>query len=96
MLANESYLQKKYGDPSVKKTLIVPISSDKGLCGGVNSAIVKDVKSTIGEDRSSYRIMTIGDKGNAGLIRPYPDILDASITAIAVPFNFPTAGAIAH
>lgn len=37
MLDNESYLQKKKPANSVKKTLLVPFTSDKGLCGGINS-----------------------------------------------------------
>jgi F-type H+-transporting ATPase subunit gamma len=41
MLDNESYLQKKKATPTIKKSLLVPLTSDKGLCGGVNSSIVR-------------------------------------------------------
>lgn len=45
VFANETYLQKKKADAApAKKTLLVPITSDKGLCGGVNSGIVREVK----------------------------------------------------
>ena len=41
LLDNETYLQKKLPEYSIKKSLIVPVTSDKGLCGGCNSAIVR-------------------------------------------------------
>ena len=41
ILANESYLHKKKTPIPVKKTLLVPITTDKGLCGGTNSSVVR-------------------------------------------------------
>ena len=77
---NESYLAKKKATDSIKKTLIVPFSSDKGLCGGVNSTIVREVKSIVGNDRNGHKILSIGDKGTNGLVRPFPDLLVNAIT----------------
>jgi F-type H+-transporting ATPase subunit gamma len=96
MLDNESYLQKKKSTPTIKKSLLVPITSDKGLCGGVNSTIVRFCKVLLKENRNLYKLVVIGDKGTLALQRPYPDILHASINQIATPMNFPTAGSIAH
>jgi len=80
MLDNESYLQKKKPEMQAKKTLLVPITSDKGLCGGVNSSIVREVKAIIGKDRAPYNIFVVGEKGALALTRPFPDILLASIS----------------
>lgn len=96
VMNNESYLSKKKTNEAIKKTLIVPFSSDKGLCGGVNSTIIREVKNIVGEDRHSHKILSIGDKGTNGLVRPYPDILVNAITDLSTPVNFSLASAIAH
>lgn len=62
MLANETYLQKRNPTIKVNKTLIVPMTSDKGLCGGVNSSIIRDVRNTIKLNRSGYKMFLIGEK----------------------------------
>lgn len=46
---------------------MVPITSDKGLCGGVNSSIVREVKAIVGKDHAPYKIFSIGEKGTLGL-----------------------------
>lgn len=96
MMDNESYLQKKKQTPTVKKSLLVPITSDRGLCGGVNSSIVRFVKNEVKDNRGAYKLAVVGDKGTLGLVRPFPDLIAASINQIATPINFPTAGSIAH
>lgn len=83
MLANESYLQKKNITPNVKKILLVPMTGDKGLCGGCNSSIVRAVKEIVNKtQRDKYQIYSIGLKGTNGLVRPFPDLLVKSITEI--------------
>jgi hypothetical protein len=55
-----------------KTSLIVAITSDRGLCGGVNSSIVKDVKRLIRENPDSqHSIMLVGDKGRDGITRAH-------------------------
>lgn len=50
------------------KIVMVPITSDKGLCGAVNSSVVRNIKSTVaGQNRDRYSIFAIGDKGSTGL-----------------------------
>lgn len=78
------------------KTLLVPITSDKGLCGGVNSGIVREVKAQVNKRRDRYVLFPVGDKGALGLVRPFPDILHSGISAIQTPVSFSTAAAIAH
>jgi F-type H+-transporting ATPase subunit gamma len=79
-------MQKKMpnesSDPNV---VLVPITSDKGLCGAVNSTIVRELKKIFNQpniNRSKYQIFSIGDKGTAGLTRPFPDCLKTSITKV--------------
>jgi F-type H+-transporting ATPase subunit gamma len=70
--------------------LLVPITSDKGLCGGVNSNIIREVKAMVKADRSAYKLFVVGDKGSVALSRSMSDILDSAITNINTPINFPT------
>lgn len=37
------------GDVAEPNVLLVPITSDKGLCGAVNSSIVRNVKKMVDE-----------------------------------------------
>jgi ATP synthase, F1 gamma subunit len=78
------------------KTLLVPFTSDRGLCGGVNSGIVREIKALAGKRREKYTIFPIGEKGTLALMRPFPDILYKSITNILTPISFTTAAAIAQ
>jgi len=96
IFANEGYLQKKNLTFTPKKSLLVPITSDKGLCGGVNSGIVRDVKSLVLPNRSAYRIFVLGEKGTSALIRPFPDLLHTSVSEMIYPMNFTVASSLAH
>jgi len=96
ILANENYLQKKNLTFPIKKSLVVPVTSDKGLCGGVNSGIVRDVKSFVTPNRTAYKIFVIGEKGTAGLMRPLPDCLHTSVNELLYPMNFTVASSLAH
>lgn len=84
------------GEVGEASTVVVPISSDKGFCGAINSSIVRDVKRMIKpSNRSLYQIFSVGDKGTTGLIRQYPDLLKNAITHVAAPVNYPSMMAIA-
>lgn len=96
IFANEGYLQKKNLSFSIKKTLAVPITSDRGLCGGVNSSIVREVKTMVGNDRARYKIFVIGEKGTSALVRPLPDCLHTSVSECVYPMNFTVAASLAH
>lgn len=81
-----------------KKVLIVPITSDKGLCGGVNSFITRGVKDCVKKLKDQGKdadIALIGDKGRGQLRRSLPEALKVSVTEVASPGNFTTASAIA-
>jgi F0F1-type ATP synthase gamma subunit len=75
MLANESYLQKRKPTFKNAKTLLVPVTSDKGLCGALNSNIVREVRTSVRENRAGYKLFLIGEKAYSAMVRPYPDLL---------------------
>jgi len=81
-----------------QKTLIVPITSDRGLCGGINSNIIREVKYNIAHsaNRSNFQIFCIGEKGVSALTRPFPDLLKNSISDVSTPLNFTTVNAISN
>jgi F-type H+-transporting ATPase subunit gamma len=80
------------------KTLIVPITSDRGLCGGINSGLVREIKYKIthSPNRANFSILTIGEKGTSAMSRPFPELIRASISEVVTPLNFPTVCSIAQ
>ena len=80
------------------KCLLVPFSSEKGLCGGVNSFItrgIKDIVKTLDESGKSADIVVIGDKGRAQLRRVLGDKITRSATDVEAPGSFALASALA-
>jgi len=94
---SDQFMQRKMPAESNEPAVVfVPITSDKGLCGAVNSAIVREVKKVIlHENRSKCAIFSIGDKGSVGLCRPFPDLLKTSISQVGTPYNYPSVMAMA-
>ena len=94
----DTYMQRRAPDaPQNPKSLFVPITSDKGLCGGVNSSIVRTIRNLVLEsDRSKIQVFAIGDKGVAGLSRNMPDLLKTSISDVTKPINYPTVMSISE
>ena len=92
------YLQRKAPDmPPNPRTLLVPLTSDKGLCGGTNSNIVRTVRDIVNNsDRSKLALFGVGDKGVAGLNRNMPDLMKVAISDVAKPINYPTVMAISE
>lgn len=83
--------------PQNPRTLLVPLTSDKGLCGGTNSSIIRTVRDIVNtSDRSRLSLFSIGDKGVAGLSRNMPDLLKTSISDVTKPMNYPTVMAVSE
>ena len=63
----------------VSKALIVVITSNRGLCGGFNSSVIKETITTIEENyaNASVDLLTIGKKGNDILSKEY-NVLEAN------------------
>jgi len=64
------------GSGKDKIHLCVVMTSDRGLCGGFNSNIIKKAKSyfaKLSEEGKDLKIVTVGSKGNDQLKRAYGD-----------------------
>lgn len=77
------------------KQLVIPITTDKGLCGGINSNMVRTVKELVHENRERFSICCVGDKGSLAMMRPFPDLLKMSMSEVQIPLNFYNIAAIA-
>lgn len=80
------------------KVLIVPFTSDKGLCGGVNSFITRAVKDCVRKLHASGKdadIVVIGDKGRAQLRREVGGKISRSATDVVSPGTFALAASLA-
>jgi len=81
-----------------KKNLIVVMSTDKGLCGGVNTILSRMTRSMLAKlesDGKEYQLFVCGDKGRSQLRRVYGDKFLASATERTVPYTFDLACALA-
>lgn len=75
---------------------VVVVSSDRGLCGGINSGIAKAVRKQLGPVTNA-QLFVIGDKGRAQLRRDYADKIRGNVTeTFATPPNFAVASAVAE
>jgi len=80
------------------KNLIVALTTDKGLCGGVNSILCRMTRQTItklGADGKSYSMFILGDKGKSQLRRIVGDNLLGTVSERSLPYTFEQASAIA-
>ena len=71
------------GSGNDKVHLCVVMTSDRGLCGGFNSNIIKKAKSYFAklvEDGKELKIITVGSKGNDQLKRAFNDKIIANIS----------------
>lgn len=64
-----------------EKSLVVAVSSDRGLCGAVHSSISKTIKAVVRENPNT-RIAVIGDKARNQLQREYRRNIDMSFNQI--------------
>ena len=71
------------GSGNDKVHLCVVMTSDRGLCGGFNSNIIKKAKNyfaKLAEEGKDLKIITVGSKGNDQLKRAYGDKIIANIS----------------
>ena len=71
------------GSGNDKVHLCVVMTSDRGLCGGFNSNIIKKAKSyftKLAESGKDLKIITVGSKGNDQLKRAYGDKIITNIS----------------
>lgn len=79
---------------------IVALTSDKGLCGGVNSQVNKNVRNVISEEEAAGEVVKyvgVGGKGPTALKRLYADRYATTVEEVAkIPFTFLTAAIVAE
>lgn len=94
---SDQFMQRKLPNESADPAILyVPLTSDKGLCGAVNSSIVREIKKMmIGANRSKVDIFSVGEKGTVGMTRPFPDLLRSSISQVVTPISYPTVMSLA-
>jgi hypothetical protein len=77
--------------------MIVPITSDRGLCGGVNGAVAKATKVLDKELKGEKFLCILGNKGEALLKRTHGQLVTRVITEIYMsPTSFALASEIAE
>jgi len=65
---------------------VVPVSSDRGLCGSFNAAVVRDAKDIVKaqlKSSPSVSIITYGEKVRAGLLRTYGEHFAANLSDLS-------------
>lgn len=65
-----------------RKHLCVLITTDRGLCGAVNSSLARSLRRELNaaaKEKRSVRVITLGDKGRAQIARDYAPIVSRAI-----------------
>ncbi|KAL3903568.1 MAG: hypothetical protein SGILL_010396 [Bacillariaceae sp.] len=81
-----------------QKVLIVPFTSDKGLCGGINSFIsrgTREMVKKLADQGKEADVVVIGDKGRGQMRRTVGDKIIRSATDVVSPGNYTLASALA-
>jgi len=99
--ANKALLEKSEikGDSSSPNHLIVAITSDRGLCGGIHSGIAKAIRAKVAEKGSDVKTSLIlcGDKLRGILGRTHGENIVCSMNEMGrKPFIFEEAAFIAQ
>jgi len=88
--------------PASKKTTFIPVTTDKGLCGGVNINLTKALANEhIPAEKAAgaaVEVVAVGDKGRSQIKRFNPDELTATLTGLfgqVIP-NFGQASCVAE
>jgi F-type H+-transporting ATPase subunit gamma len=85
-------------DELPQKCLLVPFTSEKGLCGGINSFISRGTRTcarTLTAQGKDCDVFVIGDKGRGQMRRFVADKILRSATEVIAPGTFALASALA-
>mmetsp|Transcript_1508 Transcript_1508/g.2057 ORF Transcript_1508/g.2057 Transcript_1508/m.2057 type:complete len:307 (-) Transcript_1508:392-1312(-) len=81
-----------------QKTLVVPLTSDKGLCGGINTFITRSVKEIVkktSEEGKTVDIVVVGDKGRGQMRRQFGEKILVSATEVQAPGSYALTSTLA-
>ena len=94
------FAEASYDLPTADSPLTVVFSSDRGLCGGVNSAVAKATRIKVDQEVAEGKdpqIVIVGDKGRAQIARTHAAYVNTTIDECwKDPMNFDKASAIAQ
>merc|ERR1712023_504355 len=65
----KSMIESAPADVESGKELVVVLTSDRGLCGGINSSLIRAVRHHIASTKNECKVIVCGEKGKAGLQR---------------------------
>jgi len=81
------------------KNLIVAMTTDKGLCGGVNTILcrmTRQLMSRLDAEGKGYDLYVLGEKGRGQLRRQFADKIVGTATDRVMPYNFDLACSLAQ
>lgn len=91
-ITNTSMTPKLLGGTGQEKThLIIAATSNRGLCGGFNASIIRQVRHMIQEEETNkreFKIICIGHKGYDQLKRDYAQYIITTFEALDKPSFF--------
>ena len=96
---SDLYMQRRATDVGAgeQRELLVPLTSDKGMCGSINSGIYRNIRDYVAKkNRANIQIFSLGAKGASSMQRPMADILKVNIAEIKTPYNYPTVMALSE
>lgn len=96
MFKTDMFMQRRMPNEQEKgRQLLVAVTTDKGLCGSVNSSIARAVRDYIGKDDSRFGLFSIGEKGANAFRRPFQNIYKEGVTDLTYPINYSLSLAVA-
>jgi F-type H+-transporting ATPase subunit gamma len=81
------------------ENLIIVMTTDKGLCGGVNTILTRMVRQMCAKldlEGKKYELIVCGEKGRSQLRRHLGDKISISVTERVMPYPFELAAALAN
>jgi len=69
-------------EASAGKHLIVAVTSDRGLCGGVNSSIIKASAAVLRNHPENTQLFLVGEKSKAALQREYANAIVYAVSEV--------------
>lgn len=81
-----------------QRCLIVPFTSERGLCGGINGFISRSVKlcvKALNKQEKDCDLVVIGEKGRSQMRRLFSDKIVRSATDVVAPGTFALASGLA-
>jgi len=85
---------KDFGD----NNLIVVLSTDKGLCGGVNSILARQTRQMLSklDGSKQFKLLIQGEKGRSIFRRSHGDKIVSNFTERQAPYTWSLASAVAQ